>query len=575
MGVLLQANYRRSPGVSVPSPADGDERVPWWWDHLSAQANAFRLAGFSAILLPPVVKTSAGASRGADGYGPFDDYDIGSKDQCGSVPTRFGPRELLQRCIAIMRANGLDVYVDTVPHQRDGGNDFVYRYLGADGRPAAGRFPKDKGCFVPNVPRDPIAGPVSDDFAFGDELAPVNARPPGYVMNGLIDAGDWLTRSLDVQGYRVDDVKGLAVQFVDRWLTSKAMASRFAVGEYFDGNPQTLNWWCWESGMMGRCNVFDFSLRFMLAAMCNNNSRWDMSQLDHAGLAGISPASAVTFLDNPDTDGSFPVIWNKLLGYAYILTSEGYPCVFYKDYSTDPGCYGLKPAIDNLIWIHENLANGTTIARFKDYQAFVFERQGFPNLLVGLNNDQYNGWRTLTVQTAFGPHVQLHDYTGHAGDVWTDGNGVVTIGIPPNDNGTGYVAYSRTGSGRPFVPLPRSVTQAFFGAPDLDIGPVANARTLQAGRIWCAAGYPIDVSLIPNLHHWPAGIALTMEILDPDGQVLISHQWTNSPPGPGPLTGKTTKNGWHTARLAASGLPAPGTLPFELDVTYTGPQKLE
>jgi hypothetical protein len=50
--------------------------------------------------------------------------------------------------------------------------------------------------------------------------------------------------------------------------------------------------------MMGRCNVFDFSLRFMLAAMWNNDSRWDMSQLDHAGLAGISPAGAVTFLDN-------------------------------------------------------------------------------------------------------------------------------------------------------------------------------------------------------------------------------------------------------------------------------------
>jgi alpha-amylase len=302
--------------VSVPSPADGDKSVPWWWDHLAAQANAFRLAGFTAVLLPPVLKTASGAQPGADGYGPFDDYDIGSKDQKFSIPTRFGSREQLQRCVATMRANGLDVYLDTVPHQRSGGADFVYRYPGADGAPGTGRFPKDKLCFVPNVPRDPIAGPVGDDFAFGDELAPVNARPPGYVMHGLIDAGDWLTRTLDVQGYRVDDVKGLAVEFVRTWLTSKAMATRFAVGEYFDGNPQTLNWWVWESGMMGRCNVFDFSLRFLLAAMCDNNSRWDMSQLDHAGLAGVSPANAVTFIDNPDTDLSFPVVWNKTLGYA-------------------------------------------------------------------------------------------------------------------------------------------------------------------------------------------------------------------------------------------------------------------
>ncbi|MBV9797909.1 MAG: hypothetical protein JO039_07690 [Solirubrobacterales bacterium] len=135
--------------------------------------------------------------------------------------------------------------------------------------------------------------------------------------------------------------------------------------------------------------------------MCNNNSNWDTSQLDHAGLTGISPANTVTFIDSPDTDLSFPFIWNEILGYAYILTAEGYPCVYYKDYSTDSGCHGLKPAIDKLIWIHENLANGTTIARFKGFQAIVYE-QGYPNLLVGFNNDQYHGWRTLTVQTALG-----------------------------------------------------------------------------------------------------------------------------------------------------------------------------
>jgi hypothetical protein len=113
--------------------------------------------------------------------------------------------------------------------------------------------------------------------------------------------------------------------------------------------------------MMGRCNVFDFSLRFMLAAMWNNDSRWDMSQLDHAGLGGISPAGAVTFLDNPDTDLSFPVIWNKLLGYAYILMAEGYPCARACTTRTTPPITGAtgssRPsAIDNLIWIHENLA---------------------------------------------------------------------------------------------------------------------------------------------------------------------------------------------------------------------------
>ena len=73
--VFLQATSRRPQNVSVSSPADGDHTIPWWWDPLAQQARAFRLAGFIAVLLPHVLKTSAGAHHGADGYGPFDDYD--------------------------------------------------------------------------------------------------------------------------------------------------------------------------------------------------------------------------------------------------------------------------------------------------------------------------------------------------------------------------------------------------------------------------------------------------------------------------------------------------------------------
>src|SRR5712671_4500347 len=138
MGVILQAIYKVPGGHTVPSPFDGNRRTPWWWDHVASQANAFRQAGFTAIWLPPALKTNAGAFPGADGYGPFDDYDLGSKNQFFSIPTRFGPRERLQRCSAIMRANGIDVYLDTVLHHRDGGNNFVYRYRGADGTAGVG-----------------------------------------------------------------------------------------------------------------------------------------------------------------------------------------------------------------------------------------------------------------------------------------------------------------------------------------------------------------------------------------------------------------------------------------------------
>jgi alpha-amylase len=555
MGVILQATYKVPGGNTVPSPFDGNRRTPWWWDHLASQANAFRQAGFTAIWLPPALKTNAGAFPGADGYGPFDDYDLGNKNQYFSIPTRFGARERLQRCTAIMCANGIDVYLDTVLHHRNGGNGFVYRYRGADGTAGIGRFPKDPKCFFPNVPRDPIAGPIEDDFGFGDEFAPLNAKPKDYVRDGLIDAVDWQTRALDAQGYRLDDTKGLAIEFVKGLLDSKAMGGKFAVGEYFDGNPDTLNWWVWNSGMNGRASTFDFGLRFALAGMCNNGSRWNMAQLDHLGFAGHDPAHAVTFIENHDTDLNSSIIWNKLLGYAYILTSEGYPCVYYKDYSTDPGCYGLKDSLNNLIWIHEHLANGFTQYRWKDFQFVVYERLGWPNLLVGLNNDIFNGWKTVTVQTGFGANVQLHDYSGHAGDVWTDAQGSVTIGIPQNTNGTGYVCYSRAGLDKQNAVQRHATTQVFEGASDLDIGPAIAGEDTRIGRIWCDAGFPVELKPESAAPH------LAFSLQDSAGNPVELQGGK----------GYTHTRGWHTLIVTSS---ATGSTPFRLAVTYTSTQHL-
>jgi alpha-amylase len=577
MGVLLQAHYRllgpKGEKIVMPAPIDkGTPHAPWWFDHLAGQAPDFRKAGFSAVLLPPVCKTASGAAPDADGYGLYDNYDIGSKNQVFNIPTRFGDRERLQRCIAIMHASGLDVYADVVLHQYDGGSNGTYTYLGAHGKARSGRFPKHPSCFVgspPRVPVDPVADPQGN-FGFGDMVSYLHSTPKGYMLNGAIAAADWLTRSLDVQGYRIDDTKGLAVEVVRQVLDSKSMTNRFAVGEYFDGNPANLHWWVWESGMWGRCNAFDFPLHWTIQAMCNNSSRWWMGGLQGAGYVATDPMNAVTFVDNPDTDLSFGenVIWNKMLGYVLILTAEGYPCVYYKDYSTDGGCYGLKPHIDNLIWIHENLAFGSTLTRWGgDPQVYVFERQGYPGLLVALNNDQWNSYQR-TVQTSFGPNVQLHEYTGKYGDIWTDEQGRATFAIPRNENGQSYLCFSRVGYGRPFSLKQRTTTQTFFGAGDLDIGPVGNS-TVTAGRIWCQQNTTIHGILTGS---WSPGTTVVVDVVDEDGKVSASVQ-SGGGGHSTPFETKATKSGWFKLQLTGRGLPQQGEN-YELTVTYTGTQGL-
>jgi alpha-amylase len=581
MGVLLHALYRKmGPGgqkIVVPAPIDQDTpHAPWWWDHLASQAADFRSCGFSAVLLPPVCKSASGAASDADGYGLYDNYDIGSKNQVFNIPTRYGDHERLRRMIGIMHACGLDVYADVVMHQYDGGNNSNYQYVGADGRTLNGRFPKHQSCFVgapPRVPVDPVANPQGN-FGFGDMASYINSTPKGYMLNGAIDAADWLTRTLDLQGYRIDDVKGMSVEAVQQTLNSKSMAGRFAVGEYFDGNPSALHWWVWNSGMGGRCNAFDFTLHGTIQAMCNSGSGWWMGGLQGAGYIAVDPMNAVTFVENPDTDLSYGenVISNKGLGYALILTAEGYPAVFYKDYSTDPGCYGLKPLIDNLIWIHENLAAGSTLTRWgNDPHVYVFERQGAPGLLVALNNDEANSY-TRTVQTSFGPNVQLHDYTGKQGDIWTNGQGMATFTVPANHDGQSYLCFSRAGREQGFTLNQRPTTQTFFGAVDLDTGPAENGRPVQAGRIWCQGGTGIDAELRPDTAGWNAGAEIVVDVLDGQGKVLASEAY-NAKSANAQIKTKANESGWFAFRLTGSGLPAAGA-GYELTVTYTGTQGL-
>ncbi len=568
MGVMLQGFYRRGT-AGVPSPADGDHTLPWWWDHLASQARALREVGYTAVWLPPPLKGSSGTF--SVGYDVFDDYDLGAKQQMGTVPTRYGTREQLARCVATLRACGLDAYVDLVPNQRAGGVNFRYRYKGADGG-EGGRFPKDPLQFHPNVPQDPGVFGGPREASFGDDLAIVNARPPGYVSTNLIAAVAWLTRALDVQGYRIDDAKGVSSQFVPRLLEAEPMAGKFAVAEFFDGDVGYVEQWL--SAVGRRSAVFDFSLRFTLAAMCNGPDGFDMRSLERAGLAGVDPMHSVTFVEDQDTDASpalSPIVTNKMLAYAYVLTSEGYPCVYYKDYSTDRGCYGLKPFIDNLVWIHEKLAAGPTVQRWKDPGLFCFERLGGPHLLVGINKD---GWqsRVVTVDTGFGANVHLHDYSGHAPDVWTNGEGQATITVPRNVGGLAYACYSVNGVGFGFPIQERAVTQELEGAADLDIGPVGMERPTVLGRIWVEQGKRISATL-RELDH--AGFSPTsrvdLVVEDPEGAQLVTGAFSR--PGGPPVQAVARKRGWH--RLTLQARDTPPLRPersFTLAVTYTAPQ---
>jgi len=545
--------------VTVPAPSTDPDK-PWLWDLLAAEAQNLASVGFDRIQLPPASKAQGGDGAGCDGYGIYDPRDLGTKNQQGSIPTRYGTADSLRRLVAVAHRCGLAVDLDLVLHQLIGGMNGTYRYLGADGKSLSGRGAMHPGCFrwspgAGTQPEDDVPVP-RDDSSFGDEKVYQHSNPPRYTIVDALDYGDWVFRTTGADGARIDDVKGLWAPFVSEFINHGSMASKLFYGEYFDGNPASLNWWATSWPINGRCGVEDFTMHFAIEGACNY---LNAPALDGAGYSQWNSGLSFGFVDNPDTDTSFgeQVIGSKMLGYAFLLTVNCRVALIYgKDYFSGdvwPGAYGLKPLIDNLIYINRTFAYGGQTTRWVDGSVIVIERDGnggpvgqSPGLLTALNFDTYN-IRKITCATSFGANVQLHDYTGRHSDIWTDWQGNATFWIPANAYGGGesYLCFSRAWSDKTVVQQPRRTTQEFFGSPDLDIPPASPGAFHSIARIYVER----ETTVVFATHN-----KIEAALLD----------------GTTPVTGnKPAKTGWYGIGVSSrSATP----VSFELSVTYDAGQ---
>src|SRR5262249_27313275 len=152
----------------------------------------------------------------------------------------------------------------------------------------------------------------------------------------------------------------------------------------------------------------------------------------------------------------------------------------------------------------------------------------------------------ISCATSFGPHVQLHDYTGRHGDIWTDPHGQATFTIPSDafSNGQSYLCFSRTGLDAPNHVTPRTATQAIFGAPDLDVRPIGNARAT-VGRITVERNTAITLKIAPDRRGWGADSSVRVTVNDPTGHTLIEQPCTHD----ATLHAHTATRGEHVVML--------------------------
>lgn len=562
MWMMYRQNANGQPTVSVPAPVDHNTpHAKWWYDTIADMAPELASIGITDVLFPNPVSGEGAPGPGDDGYNPTNDYDIGGL----GTPTRFGTKEQFMRAVAVCHANGLNVLLDIVMHQRMGGKAGHYVYRSATGK-TNGRFPKTPGCFrvtsfPGGVPEGPVYAPA-DDFEFGDELETDDSTPNHYVWDGLLAANEWLFKVSGADGGRQDDMKGETLDFMNAFFAADFAKGKTWIGEMDDGNPYNEEDWISKTGR--RASVIDFSFQENLAypMAMSTNTGWRMSQAIGAGLIARDPTRAVPFVSSMDseTDGWATIIYNKLLPLAAMSGSEGMPLYYIKDYLPTPAGYGLGAWMRTMIWAHACMAEGETDYLYADVHTLVFQRTGKPGMIVALSNDIWNpAWTTVTCRCDYPPGWVLKDYSGkNLAHCTVSPTGTIKFGIPPAANGHGYGFWGPIGIDEAIAVTPRHTTQCFIGAAGdgpvnateggLDLGPLkAGLNTI--GRISCAKGSTISARLTPQMD---AGVSF----LAPDGSALD-------------LLSDLPDSGYYTAQVT---LPATftGTADYVLALTYLG-----
>ena len=414
----------------------------YWYERLKQEVESNQYARFKRVWMNPPQKGKSGAY--SSGYDVFDLSDLGTYNQKDTVATRYGTETQLKACVQAFSAKGIDCIADMVlnhMNNSDATYRYDYQYSSHNTFEKRTSGPTDtNGYFNVNYTNYPF----QYDHGFGlpsgvkawsnyptAHSADVNERNP-YMRNGMKNNGSWLQGKVAYRGCRFDYSEGMAPWFFAEYMDYGLMKGRFAVAEYWavSKDASAREHQTWISLMEDRVCSFDFPLHEKLAKMCNRDGTFDMEELSYGALIQVNPSRAVTFVESHDeirpfgADGKEGMKKDKELAYAFILMSEGHPCVFRQDYSDAPyvdadenstGWQGspLKPFIDLLIDVRTNYVGGTTtyISTANKADLFIAKRNGTATKdgCIFVINDDMTQTLTNTVNTGWADGTVLVD----------------------------------------------------------------------------------------------------------------------------------------------------------------------
>ncbi len=112
--VRFSAFFALATAVFLPLSLRGEAMIQYFntdWNEIAMKMPELAEAGYDSIWVPPPTKGSGGLSVG---YDLWDRFDLGSKDQRGSVRTRYGTEAELLRMIEVAHRFGIRIYLDNI-----------------------------------------------------------------------------------------------------------------------------------------------------------------------------------------------------------------------------------------------------------------------------------------------------------------------------------------------------------------------------------------------------------------------------------------------------------------------------
>ena len=314
-----------------------------WYDNVRSKVDELADAKFDLIWLPPPSQ-----GEGA-GYHPQELYNFSNN---------YGTESQQKDLLRALLTKGIEPVADVVINHRNGTGGWATFKNPA--WPSTYICSNDEFWFVdPNNPTLSAGDKEilvrgqkgSPDYRDSDYPNWSGARDLDHSNPDLRrDIKEYLAKMklLGYRGWRYDMVKGFDPKYVAEY--DFGSQPTFAVGEFWDSNPENVSRWIDQTKMQGQpdpafkaCSAFDFPTYELLKRFIGEGKYDFLPAVTfkdgvYDGLIAVNRDKAVTFLENHDTGfpqkqfDSFPNNEKLMQGYAYILTHPGLPCVYWKHY---------------------------------------------------------------------------------------------------------------------------------------------------------------------------------------------------------------------------------------------------